>query len=238
MSVALALVRNEMTSSFAAPGWAQGEIEALGSRLKLFRRRVQAKQTLFRAGQPLQSLMIVHAGFFKTCVNSADGREKITGFRMRGDLLGLEALGTETYASDTVALDAGEVWELPCAQLQDYQERMPQFRERLTTMLSGEIRRDWRWMLNLATLGADQRVAAFLIDMGERQQALGFSPNQFLLRMTRAELGNFLALQLETVTRVLSRLAAGGIIAIDRREVRILDAEHLRRMAGQGGALH
>lgn len=203
------------------------DLETLLQGLPLRRRTLKAREYLFRAGQKRDSLFLIHAGFFKTCVNSADGREKITGFRMRGDLLGIDALDMDTYACDAIALDVGEVWELPVAQLR---ERLPQFQERLTALLAGEIRRDWSWMLALGTLSAEQRVIAFLLDFGARLERLGFSARSLMLHMTRAEIGNFLSLQLETVTRALSRLQATGLIAVDRREIRIQDAAGLRAM--------
>ena len=116
------------------------------------------------------------------------------------------------------------VWELPIAQVQACG---PDALSHLTGLLAGEIRRDWRWMLLLSTLNAEQRVAVFLLDLADRMEALGFSPRRVFLRMTRAELGNFLALQLETVTRVLARLASRGLIQVEGREVRIDDAAGL-----------
>jgi CRP/FNR family transcriptional regulator len=207
------------------------DLETLVEGLPLQRRRLRARQYLFRAGQPRSALFLIHAGFFKTCVISADGREKITGFRMRGDLLGIDALDMPTYACDVIALDVGEVWELPVAQLRD---RLPDFQERLTALLAGEIRRDWGWMLALGTLTADQRVIAFLLDFAARLERLGFSARSLLLHMTRAELGNFLSLQLETVTRALSRLQAQGLIGVERREIRIEDPARLRAMMACG----
>lgn len=200
-------------------------IAGLVAGLPLHRRRLRARQYLFRAGQPRQSLFLVHAGFFKTCVLSADGREKITGFRLRGDLLGLDALGMPAYACDAIALDVGEVLELPCAQLRD---SLPEFQEQLTAVLASEIRRDWGWMLALGTLSAEQRVIAFLLDLAARMEALGFSARRLMLRMSRADLGNFLALQLETVTRALSHLQAMGLIGVERRQISIEDAAGLR----------
>lgn len=194
------------------------DMEALVQGIPLQRRRLHARQCLFRSGQPRQSLYLIHAGFFKTSVLSADGREKITGFRMRGDLLGIDSLDMPTHTCDAVALDVSEVWELPMALLRD---RLPEFQERLTMQLASEIRRDWGWMLALGTLTADQRVIAFLLDFAERLERLGFSARCLLLRMTRAELGNFLSLKLETVTRALSRLQAQGLIGVERREIRI-----------------
>lgn len=223
------------TWSSSSAGAGKPGLEAMLARIPLQRRRVHAKQSLFRAGQPRQSLFYVHAGCFKTCLVSEDGREKITGFRMRGDLLGLDALDMETYACDAIALDVGEVWELPYAQLRD---TFPEFQERITAMLAGEIRRDWSWMLALGTLGADQRVVTFLLDLSARLAAMGFSPRQLMLRMTRAELGNFLALKLETVTRALSRLQAQGLIGVEGRQIRIDDAAglHAALQGGMAGA--
>jgi CRP/FNR family transcriptional regulator, anaerobic regulatory protein len=208
------------------------DLKLLGAQFQLHRRRVDARQTLFRAGQPMQALYLVHAGQLRTSVLSHDGREKITGFRMRGDLLGLDALGTDVYGCDAMALDYSEVWEIPRAQIDTMDGRHPDLRRQLTAAMAQEIRRDWHWMLTLATLSAEQRVADFLLDLASRQRALGFSDRHLLLRMTRAELGNFLAIQLETVTRALSRMAGLGIIAVQRRDVKVLDPDALCALAG------
>lgn len=203
------------------------ELEELLQDYPLRHRRLRGKQSLFRAGQPRQSLYLIHSGVFKTFVLSEDGREKITGFHLRGDLLGLDALGMPSYACYAIALDMGEVWELPYAQLCD---NLPQFQRLLATILASEIRRDWGWMLALGTLTAEQRVAAFLLDLTARLKAQGYSAHSLLLRMTRAELGNFLALKLETVTRALSHLHALGLISVERREIRIEDPAGLQAM--------
>ena len=203
------------------------DMENLVRDFPLQRRRVRARRTLFHAGQPRHALYLVHAGIFKTRIISRDGREKITGFRMRGDLLGLDAIDMATFACDAIALDVSEVWELPVSELR---ERFPEFQDRLTASLACEIRRDWGWMLALGTLNADQRVIAFLLDFAARLDRLGFSASCLMLRMTRADLGSFLSLKLETVTRALSRLQALGLIGVDRRQIRIVDAMALRTM--------
>lgn len=213
--------------SLQPAGAPESGLEGLLDGLPLRRRRLRKKQYLFRAGQPRHSLFLIHAGVFRTSVLSPDGREKITGFRMRGDLLGMDALGIPTYACDAISLDVSEVWELPYAELC---ESVPEFEHRLASALAGEIRRDWGWMLTVSTLSAEQRVVAFLLDLAARLEALGFSSNRLLLRMSRAELGNFLALQLETVARALSHLQAVGLICVERREIRILDRAGLRRI--------
>lgn len=196
------------------------DMEELLRGIPLRHRTLKAKEYVFRAGQPRHSLFLVHAGFFKTCLASADGREKITGFRMRGDMLGLDSLGIGTYACDAIALDTGEVWELPYSDLCG---SLPEFEQRITSFLAAEIRRDWSWMLTLATLSADQRVASFLLDMATRLGSLGFSRQHMILRMSRADLGSFLALKLETVTRALSRLQDKGLIAVQGKEIVLRD---------------
>lgn len=208
------------------------DLAGLSARWPFQRRIVRAKQYVFRAGQPRQSLFLVHAGIFKTCLVSEDGREMITGFRLRGDLLGLDALDMPAYACDAIALDMGEVRELPYAWLR---ESPPEFQWQLASILAGEIRRDWNWMLTLGTLSAEQRVVAFLFDLAARMESLGFSDHRFTLRMTRAEIGKFLALTLETVTRALSRLQAQGLIGVEGRDVSIRDTAgmHARLVADQ-----
>lgn len=197
--------------------------------LPLVRRRLKRGQYAFRAGQPRNALHLIHSGLFKTRVISVDGREKVTGFRLRGDLLGMDSLDLGHYTCDAMALDVGELWELPQPYLR---ERLPEFQERLTCMLASEIRRDWSWMLAVGSLNAEQRVTAFLLDLSERLDALGFSSTRMLLRMTRADMGNFLSLRLATVVRALYRLQTRNLIRIDRREICILDLPRLRAQIG------
>lgn len=210
-------------------------LESLVAGLPLQRRRLRPKQYVFRTGQHRHSLFLIHAGFFKTCVLSEDGREKITGFRLRGDLLGMDALDLPSYACDAISLDVGEIWELPYVQLRD---SLPEFQQRLAGVLASEIRRDWGWMLAIGTLSAEQRVIAFLLDLATRLEDLGFSARHLMLRMTRADLGNFLALQLETVTRALSHLQVLGLIGVERRQISIRDPAGLHAMLGATRSVH
>jgi CRP/FNR family transcriptional regulator len=195
-------------------------------------RLMHPNEYLFRSGEARQAVYLVRAGFFKVSVLSPDGREKITGFRMNGDLLGLDALGSPAYTCDVVALDVSDVLEIPCAHLASLP---PRCLAQLTAALAQEVRRDWEWMLATSSLNAERRVASFLVDLAARQRALGYSAVELALRMSRAEIGNFLALQLETVTRALSHLQSIGLIAVARRDIRILDVDALRRL-GSGDA--
>lgn len=232
------MMSSTASSPFPAPG---GEGGDGAPRLRpdwvdgipgILRRQLRRKQSLFRAGQAMRAVFLIHAGQFKTSVLSADGREKITGFHGRGDLLGIDALGSPRYGCDAVALDVCEVRELPCAELDRLERLRPGLKGELIANLAAELRHSWHWMLSIGTLGAEQRVVAFLLDLSERQRALGFSPRQLLLRMTRDDLGSFLAIQFETVTRALSHLAAQGLITVARRQVELHDPDALRALLG------
>ena len=203
------------------------DIEELRCHVPVVQRKLEAGQYLYRSGQPFNALYLVNVGFLKTCLVAEDGREQVTGFRMRGDLIGIESIGAAAHECDVVALETSGVWELPYPAMLRACAQMPELQERLTWALAAEIRSDRSWKLVLGSLGAEQRVAAFLLDLASRHEALGFSPRHFVLRMGRADIGSFLALKHETVTRALTRLAAQGCIDVQWREIRILDAAAL-----------
>jgi CRP/FNR family transcriptional regulator len=234
-ATATAVRPNAATASFGVAGAPIHEaaqpidIDELRAHVPVLQHKLSAGQYLYRAGQSFQSLYLVHSGFLKNCLLTEDGREQVTGFRMRGDLMGVESIGTEAHACDAVALDTSSVWELPYPAILSACLRVPELQAQLTSALAAEIRSDRSWMLALGTLSADQRVAAFLLDVAARHEALGFSARHFVLRMGRADIGSFLALKHETVTRALTRLIAQGCIAVQWREVRILDSSALRK---------
>ncbi|MEP6484574.1 MAG: cyclic nucleotide-binding domain-containing protein, partial [Rudaea sp.] len=200
-------------------------IDELSRYVSVTQRKLNGGQYLYRAGQAFQALYLVQAGFLKNSVTSEDGREQVTGFRMRGDLIGVESIGMATHTSDAIALDSCVVWELPYPAILSACARIPELQSQLTSALAAEIRNDRAWMLALGTLSAEQRVATFLLDVASRHEALGFSARHFVLRMSRADIGSFLALKHETVTRALTRMSAQGFIDVQLREVRILDGD-------------
>ncbi|MFT3792027.1 MAG: helix-turn-helix domain-containing protein [Rudaea sp.] len=206
------------------------DVEALRSQVPVTHHKLEAGQYLYRAGQPFKALYLVNVGFLKTCLIADDGREQVTGFRMRGDLIGIDSIGAATHECEAVALETSGVWELPYPAVMRACAQVPELQERLTWALAAEIRNDHSWKLVLGSLGSEQRVAAFLLDLAARHEALGLSPSHFVLRMGRADIGSFLALKHETVTRALTRLAHQGCIDVQWREIRILDAQALRRV--------
>lgn len=232
------LSHNAMVGLPTQPLLAGIDIDELKTYVQVTQRKLTAGQYLYRAGQPFNALFLVNAGFIKNCLTSDDGREQVTGFRMRGDLMGAESIGMTTHTCDAMALDSSCVWELPYPAVLTACARMPELQAQITKALAAEIRSDRSWMLALGTLTAEQRVAAFLLDVAARHERLGFSARHFVLRMTRADIGSFLALKHETVTRALTRLAGQGAIAVQWREIRILDAEALRQTINGEARVH
>jgi CRP/FNR family transcriptional regulator len=219
--------KTDESPSLTAQNLLSSKFNRLHNHPQLTRRRLEPEQHLYRAGQRFQSLFLIHAGSMKIRVLTSDGREQVIGFRMRGDLLGVESIGAGAYSCDSIALESGEIWELPypaCLRIAELQDS-------LAAALAQEIRRDHSWMLALGTLAAEQRIAAFLLDLAARYQALGFSGKRFRLRMSRVDMASYLVLKHETVSRALSHLVATGCLVVDRRDVHILDEEALYAVA-------
>ncbi|HEU4856637.1 MAG TPA: cyclic nucleotide-binding domain-containing protein [Rhodanobacteraceae bacterium] len=209
------------------------DMDELQRHMVVTRRKLRAGQYLYRNGQPFRALHLVHAGFIKTSELSEDGREQVTGFRMRGDLLGVESIGLAVHTCDAIALEDSQIWELPYPPVLNACLHIPELQIRLSAALAQEIRRDRSWMLAIGTLPAEQRVATFLLDIATRLARLGFSARHFILRMGRADIASFLALKHETVSRALSHLERLEYIAVLRREVKLLDVAKLRAFAGR-----
>ncbi|GLQ89052.1 Crp/Fnr family transcriptional regulator [Dyella flagellata] len=229
------------TEAFAFPSLANGDhldIEAIRQHVPVRRCKHAAGQGIYHAGQPFQALYLVHAGSYKTCELADDGREQVTGFRMRGSLIGTESIGLKNYSCDVIALEDSEAWELPYPAILRACLHLPELQTYLTSALAAEVRSNRSWMLSLGTLAAERRVAAFLLDVAARYAHLGYSAKHFILRMSRIDMASFLALKHETVSRALSRLDDLHFIAVERREVHMLDVDGLRAMAGTGAALN
>jgi len=208
------------------------DLEQLREHVPVVRHRLEAGEYLYRCGQPFRAIYLIRAGSVKTSELAEDGREQVTGFRMRGELVGVEAIGLTTHVCDVVALETSEVWELPYPPVITACLRIPELQMRLTEALATEIRRDRTWMLALGTLTAEQRVAAFLLDVAARYEAMGFSGRHFILRMSRADMASYLALKHETVSRALAQLTGANCITVQRREIRIVDRKSMNAIAG------
>ena len=200
------------------------------------RRTVRRGETLFRRGDAFGSIYAVRSGFFKTSVSTEDGRDQVTGFQMAGELLGLDGIGDATHNCDAVALEDSQACVIPFGRLEELAQEFAGLQREFHRVMSREIVRDHGVMLLLSSMTAEERVAAFLLNLALRLEARGFSPSSFVLRMTRAEIGAYLGLKLETVSRSFSKFHEDGILDVRQREVRIVDAAALRKLvAGEQG---
>ena len=194
------------------------------------RRSIKRGDPLFRTGDRFKSWYAVRAGCLKSTVTSPDGREQVTGFYVKGDLIGWDGMHTGRHSFDMVALEDSEVRVLPYAQLQSAASLLPALHMNLHKAMSREIVRDHQMMLLLGSMRAEERLATFLLNLAQRLRAVSRTDGKFALQMTRAEIGSFLGLKLETVSRGFSRLAREGLIELNCRQVRITDPHGLRRL--------
>lgn len=212
-------------------GLSREQLDSLDE-LVYVRKRLAEGESLFHAGDPFRSLYAVRAGCFKTRVTTVDGRDQITGFLMTGELLGVDGIGAGRHACDAVALEDAEVCVIPYARLEEFTRRCEPLQAHFHKVMSREIVRDHGVMLMLGSMRAEEKLAAFLLNLSQRMGVRGRSPNEFTLSMTRAEIGSFLGLKLETVSRLFSRLQRDGLLAVRQRKVRIADPAGLGRRAG------
>lgn len=196
------------------------------------KRRIRRGQQLFHAGAPFESIYPVRFGFFKTCVSIDDGREQVTGFHMAGELVGLDGIVGGRHVCNAIALEDSEVCVIPFARLETLSREIPGLQRQLHRLLSQEIVRDQGVMLLLGSMRADERLAAFILHLTHRLRARGFSSTSLVLRMTRQEIGSYLGMTLETVSRCLSRFASNAVVEVRQRELRILDEVALRDLIG------
>ena len=193
-------------------------------------RRLKAGDTLVRAGDRFDAIYVIRSGFFKMVRTDAAGTEMALALPMGGDAIGLDAVHAGRYSADVIALDASLVAVLPFARFTQVAREHPCLERALYRLFSRELDRERSMVWLLGTLDAEARVAAFLLDLSERFGRLGYSRTAFELRMTRQEIGSYLGLKLETVSRTLSGLAAAGLIRVDRRTVSLNDVPGLRRI--------
>lgn len=194
------------------------------------RRKIKRGATLFRNGENFEALYAIRTGVFKTCVVAEDGRDQVTGFQMAGEIIGLDGIVNDRHTCDAIALEDAEVCVMPFDKISELSRVVDALQRHLHRIMSREIVREHGVMLLLGTMHAEERVAAFLLNLVQRLHARGFSRSELVLRMTRQEIGNYLGLKLETVSRTFSRFAAQGLIEVRQRHVRILDVEALKKL--------
>ena len=212
-------------------GLSTPDLERLDS-LVAQRRQVPRGDDLFRTGERFAHVYAVRTGFFKTGLTLEDGREQVTGFQMTGELLGLDGISTDTHTVTATALEDSQVCVIPFDQLEELSRDFTDLQRQFHKIMSREIVRDHGVMLLLGSMKAEERLAAFLVNLTQRLHTRGYSSSEVVLRMTREEIGSYLGLKLETVSRTFSRFQEEGLLDVKQRQIRILDQDRLKELVG------
>jgi CRP/FNR family transcriptional regulator len=187
---------------------------------------------LFRTGDPFQSIYALRSGSLKTYATSEDGQEQVMGFHLPGELIGLDAIAEGCYPLAAKALETTSICEIPFTDLESLSTQLPGLQHELLRVMSQEIRNDEHNMVILGQKSAEERLASFLIGLSNRFRRRGFSANQFNLSMSRSDIGNYLGLALETVSRLFTRFQNEGLLRVDRKHIELLDRERLCIFSG------
>ena len=194
------------------------------------RKSVKRGALLFHTGEKFTSLYAIRTGFFKTCIDTEDGRDQVTGFQMAGEVIGLDGIVNDQHTCDAVALEDAEVCVMPFDRIEEISREVNALQRHVHKIMSREIVREHGVMLLLGSLRAEERLASFLLNLVLRLQARGFSKSELILRMTREEIGSYLGMKLETVSRTFSKFSDNGVIEVHQRHIQIRDAEALQRI--------
>jgi CRP/FNR family transcriptional regulator len=195
------------------------------------RRKVTRDSYLYRMGDPFTNLYAIRLGHFKTFQINVGGEQQITGFQMAGELLGMDAISADRHHCSAIALEDSEVCEIPFTRLEELFSDIPTLLHHFHRIMSQEITREQSAMLLLGNMRAGQRFAAFLVNLGARYAARGYSASSFQLRMSREEIGNYLGLTIESISRLLSRFKKQGLLRVNNREIEILTPERMKALA-------
>lgn len=193
-------------------------------------RHLKCGECLFHAGDAFNAVYAVRSGFFKTIHVDGTGREQVMGFSMRGEFFGFDGIGTGRYDGTAIALEDSDVLILEFSAMEGMARRSASMQRWLHRIFAREIVRDYGVMMLLGSMNAERRLVSFLLDLSTRSRKQGFSATDFVLRMTRFEIGSYLGLKLETVSRVFSGFQKIGLLEVNGKNVRILDPVGLQRL--------
>lgn len=192
----------------------------------------QKGESLYRHGDSLSSVYSVRFGTLKTEFCLQDGRQQVIGFHLPGEILGLDGIGEGHYQSDAIALEESEVCIICYEAFEDLARQIPVLQKQFHRIMSRELTQYQRHLLSLGTMRAEERLAEFLLNLSQRLAARGYLNNEFDLRMSRNDIGSYLGIQIETVSRMLSRFAESGLIQIKKRHIKPIDMNGLYKLAG------
>ena len=192
------------------------------------RKSIKRGTSLFTTGETFTSLYAIRTGFFKTSVTTEDGRDQVTGFQMAGEIIGLDGIVNDQHTCDAIALEDAEVCVMPFDRIEELSREVNALQHHVHKIMSREIVREHGVLLLLGSMRAEERLAAFLLNLVQRLQARGFSKSELVLRMTREEIGSYLGMKLETVSRTFSKFAEEAIIEVKQRNIHIMNAGALQ----------
>jgi CRP/FNR family transcriptional regulator, anaerobic regulatory protein len=191
-------------------------------------RPLQKADAIYRAGEAFAAIYAVRSGAIKTLSHTSDGEEQITGFYLPGEIIGLDGIASDRHTNTAIALETSAVCEIPFARLEELSIKLPNLQRRFLQIMSREITSDQQLITLLSKKTAEERIAALLLSIATRNQGRGLSGSEFYLPMSRSDIGNYLGLTIETVSRVFSRLHKVGVIELDKKHVVILDMQALQ----------
>lgn len=197
------------------------------------RRKLKKGELLYRVGDPFRALYAIRSGSTKTCEIAADGSVQITGFHLPGELLGIDAICDERHPCEVVALENSEICELSFDRLGALAREIPELQRQLFRIMSREVQDEEAQLLMLGRMKAEERLAAFLLNFSRRYQRLGLNVTELRLPMSRQDLGDYLGLALETVSRLFSRFQDEGLITVHGRFVNLIDPVRLKAVTDQ-----
>ena len=194
------------------------------------RRKIKRGESLYHLGTDFKSLFAIRSGVFKTSVTLEDGREQVTGFQMAGEIMGLDGIVSDRHTCDAVALENAEVCVMPFNEIEMLSREVSALQHHVHKIMSREIVREHSVMMMLGSMRAEERLAAFLLNLTQRLHARGFSRSELVLRMTREEIGSYLGLKIETVSRTFSKFVDEGILEVKQKNLRILKPDALQQL--------
>lgn|SRR5690625_2798040 len=196
-------------------------------------RPLQKDELVYSAGEPFRAVYAVRSGAIKSYCLDNEGVEQVTGFYLPGEVFGMDGLGDDRYSTNAVALETSAVCEIPFEHFERLGTQIPSLQRHFLQLMSREITTDHQLITLLSKNSADERIATLLMSISRRNQRRNLSASRFRLPMSRADIGNYLGLTVETVSRVFSRLQKQGIIYADKKEIEILDRDELIAMTNR-----
>lgn len=200
--------------------------------LVYLRKRFKAGTHIYHAGSNFHYLYAVRSGFVKLETLNEDGREQVTGFYMMGEILGFDGIATDQHMCTAVALEDSELCVIPFDRIEHVGEEMEHLHHHFYMLMSREIVRDHTMMMLLSGMHGDARIAAFILNLSQRFHERGFSSYDLVLRMKREDIGSYLGMKIETVSRILSKFRDQGLLEVHQKHVRILDMNGLQKLVG------